>query len=82
MVVAADDVTQSGQTLFYPLDFNGVWDRISEVLELLICGRRRDEEAFAVTRLYLVSCVFSKLSRTGPYPAVKRPTILVPAMVA
>lgn len=49
VVVAADDVAERGQALFYPLDFDAVWERVAEVLQFLVCCCRGDEEALAVT---------------------------------
>lgn len=49
VVVARDDVSERGESLFYPLDRDGVWQRVSQVLELLVRCRRWDKQAVAVT---------------------------------
>jgi hypothetical protein len=51
MVVAADDVTERRETLFYALDFHRVWQCVAQVLQFLVCGCGGDEETFAVTGL-------------------------------
>jgi hypothetical protein len=39
VVIAADDISESGEALFYALDFYGVRERVAEVLEFLVrCG--------------------------------------------
>ncbi len=35
VVVAGDDISKGGQTLFNALDLDSVWERVAEVLELL-----------------------------------------------
>ena len=51
MIIAANDISQRRQALFYPLDFDMVREGISQMLQFLICCRCRDEEAIAVTLL-------------------------------
>ena len=38
VVVAADDVSQGGQALFYPLDLHRVGNGVSQMLEFLVGG--------------------------------------------
>ena len=50
MIVRADDVPQRGEALLDALDFDGVGQRVAQVLEFLVgcgCG---DEQALAVAR--------------------------------
>ena len=49
VVVARDDVPERGQALLDALDGDGFGEGVAEVLELLICCGRGDEEAVAVT---------------------------------
>jgi hypothetical protein len=61
VVVAADDVAQCGQALFYALDFDFVRKRVAQVLQFLVCGCCGDEETFAVTiedTLVVVQCMW------------------------
>lgn len=48
IVIAGDDVAESGETLLDALDADRVWEGIPEVLEFLICGRRGDEQTVSV----------------------------------
>ncbi len=48
MVVGTYDVPQRRQPLFYPLYLDLVRYRISQVLQLLVCRRSRDEKALSV----------------------------------
>lgn len=48
MVVCADDVSQRGEALFYSLDLDAVGDGVAEMLQFLVGGRGRDEEAVFV----------------------------------
>jgi hypothetical protein len=54
VVVAADNVAQCGQSLFYALDLHRVWEGVAQVLQFLVCGGGRDEETFAVTIFVLI----------------------------
>ncbi len=38
VVVARDDVAQSGETFFYTLNLDTIGKRVANMLELLICG--------------------------------------------
>ena len=49
VVVAGDDVSEGGEALLDALDGDGFGEGVAEVLELLICCGRGDEEAVAVT---------------------------------
>lgn len=49
MVIAANDIPQSRQSLLYALDLDIVRKIIPQVLEFLVCGGRGHQEAFAVT---------------------------------
>ena len=48
MIVTANDVAQRRQPLLYSLDFDLIRYRISEMLQFLVGGRGRHEEAFSV----------------------------------
>lgn len=80
MIVAADDVSKRGESLFYSLDLDAVGDRVAEVLEFLVGGSGGNEETFLVAGGGLVRARDEAGGRADP--AVKRPTIRVPAMVA
>ena len=88
MVVAADDVSQRRQALLDALDLDAIRYRVAQVLEFLVRRRGRDEETFAVPASRrqpgpIPSVLGSgKRERERTYPAVKRPIILVPAIVA
>lgn len=49
MVVAANDIPQSRQSLLYALDLDLVRERIPQMLEFLVCRGRGHQEAFTVT---------------------------------
>lgn len=49
VVVAADDVTERGESLLDSLDLDGVWQTVSQVLQLLVSGLGRDEQTSTVT---------------------------------
>jgi hypothetical protein len=48
VVVACDDVSERREALFDALERDGVWERVAQVLQLLVRRRRGDEEAVAV----------------------------------
>lgn len=48
VVVGADDVAEGGEALFDTLDLDAVGDAVSQVLQLLVGRRGRDQQAFAV----------------------------------
>jgi hypothetical protein len=48
VVVGADDVAEGGEALFDALDLDAVGDAVSQVLQLLVGRRGRDQQAFAV----------------------------------
>jgi hypothetical protein len=49
VVVACNDVPQGRQTLFYPLNGDGLREGVAKVLKLLIGGRGGNEQAMAIT---------------------------------
>lgn len=49
VVVTGDDVAESRQTLLNSLDPHGVWEAVSDVLQLLVCGVVGHQEAVTVT---------------------------------
>ena len=49
VVVGADDVAEGGKALFDALDLDAVGNAVSQMLQLLVGGRGRDQQAFAVT---------------------------------
>lgn len=55
MVIAADHISQRRQPLFYPLDLDGVGERVAQVLQFLVRCCRWHEEAFAVSTESAVS---------------------------
>lgn len=55
MIIAANDITQRRQALFYPLDLDVVREGIPQMLQFLVCCRCGDEEAIAVPALLLKS---------------------------
>lgn len=84
VVVAADYVAEGGESFFYSLDRDAVWQGVAEVLQFLVCCGCGDEEAFSVSvhrvLVGLLKREWVRLSLT--YPTVNRPTIRVPAIVA
>jgi len=48
VVVGADAVTEGGEALFNALDLDGIGKRVAEMLELLISGNGRNDEAVLV----------------------------------
>jgi len=38
VVVGTNDVTEGGKALLDPLNFDGIWDRIAQVLQFLVGG--------------------------------------------
>lgn len=48
VVVGADDIAECGEALFDSLDLHAVGDAVAQVLQLLVGGRGRDQQAFAV----------------------------------
>jgi hypothetical protein len=48
VVVGADDVAERRQALLDSLDLDAVRDAVAQVLQLLVRGRGRDQQAFAV----------------------------------
>lgn len=58
VVVGDDDVAESGQALFYPLDLDAVWEGVAEVLQLLVGCAGGDQETFAVSATGSVSQLF------------------------
>jgi hypothetical protein len=49
VIIAADDVSECRQTFFDALYLDGVWNGVSDVLELLVGGGGGEEETLAVT---------------------------------
>jgi hypothetical protein len=48
VVVARDNVAERGEAFFDTLKRDSVWEGVAEVLQLLVCRRRRHEEPMAV----------------------------------
>jgi hypothetical protein len=94
VVVAADDVAKRRQALFDALDRHGRGEGVSQVLKFLVRRGGGNEEAFAVATgpgerervsgNVILDRVYAIVLSPGrwTYPAVNRPTILVPAIVA
>lgn len=83
MVIAANDISQCRETLFYPLDLDVVGQGIPQMLQFLVCGCCGDKEAVAVSIRLLTSFFLSScFQREKAYPTVRRPIIRVPAIVA
>ena len=49
MVVAANNIAERGEALFYALDFDFGRKRVTQMLQFLVCGGCGDEKTFAVT---------------------------------
>lgn len=49
IVIAGDDVPQSGQPLLHSLDPHCIWQTVPDVLQLLVCRVVRHQKAVAVT---------------------------------
>lgn len=49
IVVAGDNISESGKTFFDPLDGNRGRERVTEVLQLLVGGGGGDKETVAVS---------------------------------
>jgi hypothetical protein len=76
VVVARDDVPESGQPLLDALDRDSLGQRIAQVLEFLVRRRGRDEESVPVTWIPSSILHFSTIMKHAP--AVRRPTMRVP----
>lgn len=102
MVITANHIPQCRKTLFYSLYLYRVWERISQMLQFLVCSRGWHEETLAVAVYHVqlrlailiplppkrvMQFLFSNFfpfhgSNAFTYPAVNRPTMRVPAIVA
>lgn len=49
VVIAGDDVTKRGQPLLDSLDPHGVWEAVSDVLQLLVCRVVGNQEAVTIS---------------------------------
>jgi len=49
IVIAGDDVAERRETLFYPLERDGVRERVAEVLEFLVRRPYRYEQSVSVS---------------------------------
>lgn len=87
MVIATDDITERGQALFYTLDLHIIGQCVSQVLQFLVCCCCGDKESLAVSAqvvhqyMYMWEYWFV-LEKRPTHPAVKRPMMRVPAIVA
>lgn len=61
MVIAANDISQCRETLFYPLDLDVVGKGIPQMLQFLVCGCCGDEEAIAVSIRLLTSFSYARV---------------------
>lgn len=49
VVIAGDDVTERRQPLLHSLDPHGVWEAVSDVLQLLVCRVVGNQEAVTIS---------------------------------